>query len=108
MKSNHSLDFERLVMEHKSTIYSVCYMFTETKSEADDLFQEVLISLWQGMDSFRGDASLRSWIYRVSMNSCISYKRKKKIQTEPLEFSSGVMTADSPETRQAKLLNERI
>ena len=72
MEKNQTLDFERLVMEHKSTIYSVCYMFTETKIEADDLFQEVLISLWQGMDSYRGDASLRSWVYRVSMNTCIS------------------------------------
>ena len=108
MESKHSFDFERLVMEHKSTIYSVCYMFTDTKAEADDLFQEVLVSLWQGMDSFRGDASLRSWVYRVSMNTCISYKRKKKIQTVPLEFSADSMAPDSPESKQAKMLHERI
>lgn len=108
MENKQPLDFERLVMEHKTTIYSVCYMFTETKAEADDLFQEVLVSLWQGMDSFRGDASLRSWVYRVSMNTCISYKRKKKIQTVPLEFSADSMASDSPESKQAKLLHERI
>ena len=83
-------------------------MFTETKAEADDLFQEVLVSLWQGMDSFRGDASLRSWVYRVSMNTCISYKRKKKIQTVPLEFSADSMAPGSPESKQAKMLHERI
>ena len=108
MENKQPLDFERLVMEHKTTIYSVCYMFTETKAEADDLFQEVLVSLWQGMDSFRGDASLRSWVYRVSMNTCISYKRKKKIQTVPLEFSADSMAPDSPESKQAKMLHERI
>lgn len=108
MKKKDPLDFERIVMEHKSTIYSVCYMFTDTKSEADDLFQEVLICLWQGMDSFRGDASLRSWVYRVSMNACISYKRKKKIQTVPLEFSSDSTAADSPAGKQAKMLHDRI
>lgn len=108
MENKQPLDFERLVMEHKTTIFSVCYMFTETKAEADDLFQEVLVSLWQGMDSFRGDASLRSWVYRVSMNTCISYKRKKKIQTVPLEFSADSMAPDSPENKQAKLLHERI
>ena len=108
MENKQPLDFERLVMEHKTTIYSVCYMFTETKAEADDLFQEVLVSLWQGMDSFRGDASLRSWVYRVSMNTCISYKRKKKIQTVPLEFSADSMAPNSPESKQAKMLHERI
>lgn len=108
MENKQPLDFERLVMEHKTTIFSVCYMFTETKAEADDLFQEVLVSLWQGMDSFRGDASLRSWVYRVSMNTCISYKRKKKIQTAPLEFSADAVSPDSPESKQAKMLHERI
>ena len=108
MEKKQPLDFERLVMEHKSTIYSVCYMFTETKPEADDLFQEVLISLWQGRDSFRGESSLRSWIYRVSMNTCISYKRKKRLTTVPLEFSSDSMAPDSPGNKQAKMLHERI
>ena len=108
MENNQTLDFERLVMEHKSTIYSVCYMFTDTKLEADDLFQEVLISLWQGKDSYRGDSSLRSWVYRVSMNTCISYKRKKRLNTVPLEFSSDSMAPDSPENKQARMLHERI
>ena len=108
MKKDRTLDFERLVMEHKSTIYSVCYMFTETKPEADDLFQEVLISLWQGLDSFRGDASIRSWVYRVSMNTCISYKRKKKVPTVSLEFSSDSIAPDSPASKQARMLHDRI
>lgn len=108
MKKDQTLDFERLVMEHKSTIYSVCYMFTETKPEADDLFQEVLISLWQGMGSFRGDASLRSWVYRVSMNTCISYKRKKKLPTVALEFSPDAVAPDSPGSKQARMLHDRI
>lgn len=101
-------DFESLVMKYKSTIYSVCYMFTETKPEADDLFQEVLISLWQGLDSYRGDASLRSWIYRVSMNTCISYKRKKKVPTVSLDFSPDAIAPESPGSKQAQMLHERI
>lgn len=108
MEFNHDIDFERLVMEHKSTIYSVCYMFAEDKAEADDLFQEALISLWHGKDTFRGDSGLKSWVYRVTMNTCISHKRKKSIKTEPLEFSTDITAPDSPQKRQAKLLHERI
>lgn len=108
MKTNQSDDFERLVMEHKSTIYSVCYMFTETRLEADDLFQEVLISLWKGFNTFRGDANLRSWVYRVSMNTCISYKRKKKIKTVPLDFTPDMLDSESPQSKQAVMLRDRI
>ena len=108
MGNKETIDFERLVMEHKSTIYSVCYMFTETRMEADDLFQEVLISLWQGLDSFRGDSSLKSWVYRVSMNTCISYKRKKRLKTVPLDLSPDVIGSDTPQSRQAAMLHQRI
>ncbi|MDE5839472.1 MAG: sigma-70 family RNA polymerase sigma factor, partial [Muribaculaceae bacterium] len=66
------------------------------------------ISLWQGKDSFRGDSSLRSWVYRVSMNTCISYKRKKRVKTVPLEFSSDSVAPGSPGSRQARMLHDRI
>lgn len=102
------MDFEQIVTEHKSTIYSVCYMFTDTKEEADDLFQEVLVSLWRGIDSFRGDAAVRSWVYRVSMNTCISYKRKKRIKTVPLDLSPDIISGESKESKQARMLHARI
>lgn len=106
MKINRKSDFEQLVMEHKSSIYSVCYMFVDTRAEADDLFQEVLINLWSNYDSFRGDAALRTWVYRVSMNTCISFKRKKHIRTEPLTDACDIPDEDSQ--RQTKQLHRRI
>ena len=42
-------DFSRIVREHKSTIYTVCYMFSKDEDEVNDLFQEVLINLWKGI-----------------------------------------------------------
>ncbi len=108
MESKQTTDFERLVMEHKSTIYSVCFMFVETRQEADDLFQEVLINLWNGYESFRGEAGLRSWVYRVSMNTCISYKRKKRIKTVPLDIGHDGIGDDPTESRQTMMLHQRI
>ena len=72
------IDFARIVREHKGTIYTVCYMFSKDEEEVADLFQEILINLWKGFASFRGDSSARTWIYRVSLNTCISADRKKK------------------------------
>lgn len=84
--SKIDLGFQRIVMEQKSTIYSVCYMFATSKDEADDLFQETLVNLWQGYGGFRGDSSVRTWVYRVSLNTCLSYKRKKQVKTVPLDM----------------------
>jgi len=76
--NNKEQAFTHLVREHKSTIYSVCYMFSKDTDEIDDLFQEILIRLWKGYDSFRAESDVRTWIYRVALNSCLSADRKKR------------------------------
>ena len=100
--------FERIIEAHKASIYSVCYMYAANKIEADDIFQEILINLWNGLKSFRGDSSLKSWVYRISLNTCISYKRKKRINTEPLDIAPEIFTTDSPAGRQTEQLRRRI
>lgn len=106
--SNKKPDFERVVTEYKSTIYSVCYMFADNNMLTNDLFQEVLINLWMGFEKFRGDSSLRTWVYRVSMNTCISYRRKKKVKSVALEMSSDIIDGISSESNQTQQLHQRI
>ena len=98
-------DFSRIVREHKSTIYTVCYMFSKDEDEVNDLFQEVLINLWKGLENFRGDSDIRTWIYRISLNTCISCDRKKrKRKTVPLN----PFTDSDEDSRQVQQLNRRI
>ena len=106
---NKETDFSRIVREHKSTIYTVCYMFSKDKQEVDDLFQEVLVKLWQGYDSFQGKSDLRTWIYRVSLNTCISIDRKKKRRkTQPLLEGVDLFDKNDADNRQTDMLHERI
>lgn len=75
---NKEQAFTQWGREHKSTIYSVCYMFSKDLDEIDDLFQEILIRLWKGYDSFRAESDVRTWIYRVALNCCLNADKKKK------------------------------
>lgn len=75
---NKEQAFTQWGREHKSTIYSVCYMFSKDLDEIDDLFQEILIRLWNGYDSFRAESDVRTWIYRVALNCCLNADKKKK------------------------------
>ncbi len=107
--NNLENQFTQVVREHKSTIYSVCYMFSKDQDEVDDLFQEVLIKLWQGFEKFEGRSSLRTWVYKVSLNTCISIDRKKK--SRPTQtILEGVDLFDNTDTdnRQLDLLHKRI
>ena len=68
--------FTKLVREYKNTVYTVCMMFAESPDETDDLVQEALINLWRGFKT--ADDVCKSWVWRVTMNSCITIDRKKK------------------------------
>ena len=101
--------FSRIVREHKSTIYTVCYMFSKNEDEVNDLFQEVLINLWKGLQNFRGESDVRTWLYRISLNTCISCDRKKrKRKTVPLTMNINPFTDSDDDSRQIQQLNRRI
>lgn len=103
-------EFANIVREHKSTIYTVCYMFSKNQDEVDDLFQEVLLNLWRGIEHFKGESKLATWIYRISLNTCISADRKKKKHaTETLSQQADIYAAtDEVETRQIQMLHKRV
>ena len=104
-------EFTRTVREHRSTIYTVCYMFSKDQDEVADLFQEVLINLWKSFSSFEGRADVHSWIYRVSLNVCISIDRKKKRhKTIPLTMDINPFeeTETNNNSRQMDMLRQRI
>ncbi|MBO6079522.1 MAG: sigma-70 family RNA polymerase sigma factor [Bacteroidales bacterium] len=103
-------DFEQMVREHKSTVYTVCYMFSKDTDEVNDLFQEVLINLWKGFDGFRGESKVDTWIWRIALNTCISDDRKKKRRGErvPLEMAADLYADTDEDTKQIRQLYARI
>ena len=101
--------FSQMVKDNRGTIYSVCYMFSNDADEVADLFQEVLVRLWSGFATFHGQSETRTWIYRVSLNTCISIDRKKKRRKKAM-LSMDVDYFDDSDTSsaQVKLLHDRI
>lgn len=110
MKTNKEIDFTKIVQENKGTIYTVCYMFSKDTDEVNDMFQDTLINLWKGYDSFRNDSKVSTWIYRVAMNTCISADRKKKSRkdTVPLTMDVNLYEDNDADSRQVQMLHSRI
>ena len=101
--------FTKTVTEHKSTIYTVCYMFSQDADEVNDLFQEVLVNLWKGFERFEQRSDIRTWIYRVALNTCISLDRKKRRQaTARLSMDINLFEDRDEDTRQVDMLHKRI
>jgi RNA polymerase sigma-70 factor (ECF subfamily) len=101
--------FAQLVEEQKSTIYTVCYMFSKDQDEVSDLFQEVLVNLWKSFSTFEGRSDIRTWVYRVAMNVCVSLDRKKKHRdTVPLTMDINPYEDENPNSKQMEMLRKRI
>ena len=101
--------FAQTIKQNKSTIYTVCYMFSKDADEVSDLFQEAVINLWRGFEGFENRSDIKTWIYRVALNTCISLDRKKRRNaTEPLPMNINLFEDSDEDTRQVDLLHKRI
>ncbi len=103
-------EFTKMVEKYKKTIYTVCFFFSKNTDEVNDLYQEVLINLWKGYKTFRGDSNVKTWIWRVSLNTCNTMERKKKssVQTVPLSVDFDLYNDVDEQSKQVQMLYDRI
>lgn len=103
--------FTELVREYKNTIYTVCMMFADKPEDTDDLVQEALINLWRGFQ--KANDVCKSWVWRVSMNSCITIDRKRKKRSSECPLTADMESMmnncdESDRNNNIKLLYDRI
>jgi RNA polymerase sigma-70 factor (ECF subfamily) len=69
---------EDIIRDHSSAMYRVAVSVVHDHSMAEDIVQESVVKAWQALDSFRGDASIRTWLLRITHNTAISALRKRR------------------------------
>ncbi|MBC8062178.1 MAG: RNA polymerase sigma factor [Clostridiaceae bacterium] len=80
LKNRNNEIFLQLVDSYKKKIISLCYSYTNDYHEAEDLSQEVFITLYNSISRFREECSLSTFIYRITVSRCLDYKRKRSIK----------------------------
>jgi RNA polymerase sigma-70 factor (ECF subfamily) len=80
-------EFVNLINTHQGLIHKVCYMYENDPDVRNDLFQEIVLQLWKSFRTFRGEAKISTWMYRIALNTAISGFRKqtRHIKTEDLK-----------------------
>ena len=69
--------FAELVRRHERRVYGVCYRMAGDHADADDLAQEVFLTAWRAIGSFRRGSSFYTWIYRIAVNASLTHLKKK-------------------------------
>jgi RNA polymerase sigma-70 factor (ECF subfamily) len=76
--------FAKLVRSHQGRVFNLAWRFSRNRQDAEDLAQEVFLKVWKHARTFKGQAAFSTWLYRLAVNTCLNYRQKKKIATEPL------------------------
>lgn len=77
--------FVQTINQNQGILHKVCRIYCNNATEREDLFQEMVLQLWKAFPSFRNEAKISTWMYRIALNTAISGLRKKKIITTELE-----------------------
>lgn len=119
-RNGETAAFRELVERHKKKIYYLALDMTGNHHDAEDMSQEVFIKAYRYLNSFRGDAKLSSWLYRITVNTCYDHRRKKSLTS--MEFkenldemgtaqqtSTGEHVSENPEQRaEASVIQNHI
>lgn len=71
-------EFVELIQENESILYKMIRLYADTKEDQKDLYQEIVYQLWKGFNTFRGDAKVSTWIYRIALNTALLHLKNKK------------------------------
>src|SRR5437762_3606790 len=120
LRRGDALAYERLVAEHSGDVYALLYRLTADAEEARDLTQETFLRAFQSIDRFRGDSSLKTWIYRIAINQARNrwrwWRRRRRDATVSLDATNDqfekplaeTLPSDkSPSPEQQTLARER-
>jgi RNA polymerase sigma-70 factor, ECF subfamily len=120
LRRGEAMAYEQLVAEQSSDVYALLFRLTSDAEEARDLTQETFLRAFQSIDRFRGDASLKTWIYRIAINQARNrwrwWRRRRRDVTVSLDATSdqfeqplsAILPSDkSPSPEQQTLAHER-
>lgn len=100
--------FLQLVEPLRGRVWGVCLNIAGNHHDAEDAFQDSMIAAWQNLDRFRGEAKFGTWIYRVAANTAVSVVRRRKPNTDSVDFSDPAQSAATAEQFRSPDFADRI
>ena len=104
-------EFLSVIREYERVIYKVCYLYANPNAPLNDLYQDVVLNLWKAYPKFRKECKVSTWIYRIALNTCISFYRKEKNVPEIVSLTRDTdwaIEAHDPINEMLKQLSQMI
>ncbi|MPQ46943.1 sigma-70 family RNA polymerase sigma factor [Marinifilum sp. N1E240] len=79
--------FNQILSENSERILRICRYYNSNAEDQKDMYQEVLVNIWKSLDNFRGDSAISTWVYRVAVNTSLSFTGKSYKQMKLMVHS---------------------
>lgn len=107
--------FGELVKRYRHLVFTVAMRYVSSREDAEEIAQDVFVKAYRALADFRQDAKFSTWLYAITTNTCITFTRKRKIETYSLadervfEQANAMEEQNEPEQKsKAQLLNKAI
>lgn len=86
--------FTETVKSHDAMIRRICLGYAANPQDLEDIYQDVLVNIWRGLRSFRSESSMRTWVYRIALNTCVSTLRARSSRPSQASLEDVILVAD--------------
>jgi RNA polymerase sigma factor (sigma-70 family) len=102
-------EFVAIINQHRRLVYKICHLYARDPDDQQDLFQDIVLQLWRAFPSFRNESLITTGMYRVALNTAISWFRKEK-RKPGLQTISGaeLQLPDLEPTIETEILHQAI
>lgn len=104
-------EFVAVIQNNEGILYKMTRLYANNTEDQKDLYQEIVYELWKGFNTFKGDAKLSTWIYRIALNTALLYLKNKKRKGYNTSLDGIVLLNESYDTvleERLKILYARI
>ncbi|HEY4150381.1 MAG TPA: sigma-70 family RNA polymerase sigma factor [Chitinophagaceae bacterium] len=97
-------EFIQAIGSHQGVIHKVCNLYQREPADREDLFQEIMLSAWKGIRRFKGESKFSTWLYKVALNTAITFYRKERRQPATTEWTPALSPPEnSPDSMQEEV-----
>jgi len=94
-RTGAELSFERLYETYRGRVFSTAYRMLSNRADAEDVTQDIFVKVFKKLGSFRGESAVSTWIYRIAINACLDFRRRRRLR-QAVSLDDGMEVGSTP------------
>lgn len=108
LASSKEKTFADRIAQNQGILHKVCRMYTRQEADREDLLQEILLQVWKSLPHFEGRSKFSTWLYRIALNTAITYMRKDQRHSSRMQFPEVLPSLSSKSSEERDPQTERL